>query len=386
VANNFNVPRCKALWEFEDGALGVDSREVNTLTLYGSGTAPTADADCREGSASALFVRANSQHFFISNSKLADGFPFKSNDPAKLATICFWVKFATLPASGQYHNLLTKSLSGYDACFEAQLCYNSGVKFRLVWGYSATQQNTWDVFAPSANRWYHVSIRIDGVNKTWRCRVYDATAGTTNNYTGPAPADVLHLSSRRWYIGAYDMGQNCLDGRMDEILFFNALLQDEELSSVQAGTFDFGDPRLQARYRFESDALTADSKGTNTLTASGGMPTADTVDFKTGAASLYLAGSGQHLRIADASQGPLFPFKNGDTWLSGAFTSWWKFYSVSQGTLFGKFLPSNYGWRVCLSTNNHLFITLANSASGKTDRDHGNSWKMVFHRVHHGPA
>jgi hypothetical protein len=90
-----------------------------------------------------------------------------------------------------------------------------------------------------------------------------------------------------------------------------------------------GDAGCKALWRFESGALTADSKGTNTLTAYG-TPAADTVDFKEGAACVNLvAASLQYFDITDANLDAGFPLKNGDTVKTGAFVFWFKETSVA---------------------------------------------------------
>ena len=62
-----------------------------------------------------------------------------------------------------------------------------------------------------------------------------------------------------------------------------------------------GDPSCKAVWRFENGALTADSKGANTLTAVN-SPTADTSLYKEGGASVNLAtASHQFFKIADAN-------------------------------------------------------------------------------------
>lgn len=227
---------CKALWRFEAGALTTDSKGSNTLTL--SATPPTAHATTYwEGAFSAAFVRASSEYAYIANASLDSGFPLKSDDTTKQVTFAFWIRFTTVATSGQYHQILCKSLSGSDNGLEVQLAYSSGAKFRIVWGYTETTQTTWDVFTPVTARWYHIAIIIDGVNKTWKCRVYDNTATTTTNYTGTTPASELRVNSRTLYIGCYDTIANYLDGYLDEFVVFNRLLIDAEVDAIRNRIF-----------------------------------------------------------------------------------------------------------------------------------------------------
>src|SRR3990172_20161 len=84
------------------------------------------------------------------------------------------------------------------------------------------------------------------------------------------------------------------------------------------------DTNCIALYRFESGALTTDSKGTNTLTSSG-SPIANTSDYKEGAASVDLETStSDFYYINDANLDPQFPLRNGDTNKKISIAGWFK--------------------------------------------------------------
>lgn len=89
------------------------------------------------------------------------------------------------------------------------------------------------------------------------------------------------------------------------------------------------DANCVAVWRFENGALTADSKGSNTLT-SNGTPVSDTVDFKEGAGCVDLELSDvDYYSITDASLDAGFPLKNGDTNKKISVCAWFKLESVS---------------------------------------------------------
>jgi hypothetical protein len=70
---------------------------------------------------------------------------------------------------------------------------------------------------------------------------------------------------------------------------------------------------VKALWRFESGALTTDSKGTNTLTAHN-TPAEDTTDYKEGACAVALVtADSDYFNIPDANLDSGFPFKSGDT-------------------------------------------------------------------------
>ena len=70
------------------------------------------------------------------------------------------------------------------------------------------------------------------------------------------------------------------------------------------------DSNCKALWRFENGALTTDSKGGNTLTATG-SPASDTTNYKEGSGSLDLAVTAYYTRT-DTDLDAGFPLKNGD--------------------------------------------------------------------------
>lgn len=90
-----------------------------------------------------------------------------------------------------------------------------------------------------------------------------------------------------------------------------------------------GDPNCVALWRFEDSALTADSKGTNTLT-NNAVVVSNQVDYKEGAASAdFEVGSTQYFDIADSDLDAGFPLKNGDANKKISICSWFQMESLS---------------------------------------------------------
>lgn len=118
------------------------------------------------------------------------------------------------------------------------------------------------------------------------------------------------------------------------------------LCSIAQAASDFsGDANCKALWRFENGALTADSKGTNTLTAVN-TPAADIVNFKEGAASCdFELSESDCFSIADASLDAGFPLKNGDATKTISVCFWVKFESFadySNNVIFLKGLSDKY--------------------------------------------
>jgi hypothetical protein len=106
VANDFSAEdSVKALWRFESGALGTDSKGTNTLTPQNSPTEDTADY--KEGACSVSLLNTSSQYLLITDANLNAGFPFKSGDTTKLMSMA-------LPTGKSLENVIkTAKEAGY---------------------------------------------------------------------------------------------------------------------------------------------------------------------------------------------------------------------------------------------------------------------------------
>jgi hypothetical protein len=148
------------------------------------------------------------------------------------------------------------------------------------------------------------------------------------------------------------------------------------------------DANCVALWRFENGALTTDSKGSNTLTASASAPTADTTNKKEGGASAdFEKDNSQYYSIADASLSAGFPCKNGTTNRTFSVCVWAKFETTSSNHTFifknGYWLRlsstkvqvciNNGGWQVfehtaVLVTGRWYHIGMTYEDTGKTYR------------------
>jgi hypothetical protein len=85
-----------------------------------------------------------------------------------------------------------------------------------------------------------------------------------------------------------------------------------------------GDSDVVALYRFESGALTTDSKNSNDLTAVN-TPTADTTNYKEGSASALCDNANErYFQIADAALQSGFPLKYGESNTTFTVCSWFR--------------------------------------------------------------
>jgi hypothetical protein len=130
------------------------------------------------------------------------------------------------------------------------------------------------------------------------------------------------------------------------------------------------DPRCKAFWRFESGALTADSKGANTLTAHH-APSEDTADYREGACCVDLEkDSSQYLAIADASLDAGYPLKSGDATKKFTLCCWVKLETVPGSSEWAN-IYSKWLWQTDLTieigmTGGYLRVNWAVSATSAT--------------------
>lgn len=90
------------------------------------------------------------------------------------------------------------------------------------------------------------------------------------------------------------------------------------------------DSECRALWKFESGALTTDSKGGNTLSTSG-SPSSETGDYQEGSGCVDLErGDTDYLYITDTNLDTDYPFKYGDTVKEFSFTGWIKLESTND--------------------------------------------------------
>ena len=369
MANNFAAdPSCKALWNFESGALAIDSIGPNTLTLGGSPAADTVKF--KQGAASIALVAANSKYGYITDANLPAGFPLKSTDTVKKFSIGGWF-YAN--SATNYNMFFGKDHYGDYMCLN---CYLMGTSLYISWGNGTTTRWNPTIFTGvSLSTWYHLTIVGDGVNNIVQAYLFNSTTQTWQSWSA-TPTNVLGVNTENWNIGAYaNAPTNFWDGNIDEFFVFNRILTFTEVKAIAAGVYagpiinHFNlDPSCQALWRFESGALTADSIGANTLTPANSPGNAPTYQEGLNAAALVNA-SHQYFAIPDASLSANFPMKSGDVTKKVTICGWFYANSLSaQRYLWGKnIFPNSGAGGVMLSCYyNSLYLSYAYSG-GRAD-------------------
>ncbi|MHB8123841.1 MAG: PKD domain-containing protein, partial [Desulfuromonadaceae bacterium] len=234
TGNNFASDyNCKALWLFESGDLTYDTIGSNYLTAS-SPTPPTADTvNFREGAASAKFVAANSEFFYIADADLDWGFPFSRNGTTKVGSFCFWY----LPGSTtDWQYLISKSKwDGITANAAFSLIDRAGTLY-VEWGQGGENWNdTSTGLTFTVGTWYHIGCTIDDSGNV-NVVVYNWSTGNTAswfNAFGSAP----YITDNDFGIGERMGAQGLSTGNLDEVVVFNRILSLIEIEEIRNGTF-----------------------------------------------------------------------------------------------------------------------------------------------------
>ena len=257
-----NDPTCVARWRFETGDGIQDFIGGNDLTGLPGDNPPGTTPTCKEGISAQAFVAANSQYLTRADADLSADFPLKSTAD-QIGNISGWI----------YAN--------YDGNFNIRLFAkgdtSDGLLIAITQGYLDIYwmgQRYLGLANITTGRWYHLSINVDGPNKTLGVRFWDDTAQSvvlgqhsfTNALTGNSSAFTVGGPGSFW------------DGAIDELIVWNRKLTIAEMELVQEQYFHgdvqvennnfISDPYCQAVWDFEESAPTDDSsgKGNNLVT------------------------------------------------------------------------------------------------------------------------
>jgi len=241
VAYNFIADsNCVALWRFEPGKLTSDSVGTNTLTNQAVTTEPS---DYKEGLASARFFASNGDWaernwLSIADASLSTKFPGKNGTSNKRFSICFWVKFDSIPDSVNEWTLVTKANWEIGRASYAVTCAPGG-KIRLYIGNGTSgfgdSLDHGSVLSPG--QWYHVAVTFDNSTHTGTISVWDDAAHAILG-TDATKTNFLAMNNNvdPFLIGGVDgMWYKYMDGLMDEVAVLNDLLTSAEIAEIRAG-------------------------------------------------------------------------------------------------------------------------------------------------------
>ena len=261
---------CYALYNFESGALNVDSKGTNTLI-----TGNAADEDIvnyRQGLCSALFVNANSDYYYVPDASLDTGFPLKSGDSQKIISICAWVRSVATGAAdviaGKYNytsNLRSiVLLIDTDNVVKLRMGYNSGAS-QEVGAHLTTLTRDGSV-------WYHITASYQQTGniigeQAYAIRIRDISG----NVVGSDLTDIATLDGNGLAVTIASMTVGCnnqgdtpasyFDGNIDELVIFNRFLTAEESTEIALKTYENSSSSSSSRSSSSSSSSSFSESG-----------------------------------------------------------------------------------------------------------------------------
>ncbi|MCK4579052.1 MAG: hypothetical protein KAU50_09700 [Candidatus Marinimicrobia bacterium] len=239
-------PDCFLLMRMEDGAHTTDTRRSHTI-----GTGAAADSETtlyREGAASADFVDANSDYYYITDANLVAGYPLKNGDAQKIISICAWVRVQDTGVD--HHPIYSKGVFGAaNTRSIATRIEDIGVddwRARIAIGHTnGTLNESYNHDSILlANTWYHITWQFRNSDKAYAIRVRD-TSGVVvgSDLTGTATNNISVLA------GQVEIGRLNLDipdyhmsGLIDELIVFDKYLTADNSTDISKG--EYGEPAI----------------------------------------------------------------------------------------------------------------------------------------------
>lgn len=237
MVNDFSGdPNCVALFRFDGNA--ADGKGGNDLTAVNS---PAYDSgDKKEGTHCLDLEGSSQQYAYRNDADLDAGFPGKSGGSETSFSICFWVKPESFPAYGR---IICKQANG--VAWSWGVYYDGGTgKIRFLIGYNNGNAYTGLVFgtALSAGRWYHIAVVYDAADNGMKIRIWDDYNGALlgSNATGTADGD-MSPTGQPLMLGRDNAASTYYyDGKLDEVVFFNKALSDENIDAIRVGNYGAG--------------------------------------------------------------------------------------------------------------------------------------------------
>src|SRR5262245_26136601 len=245
MANDFSAdPHCLAVYRFENGALTTDSKGSNTLVA--SASSLTADISVfAEGAASAFFVNASTQFFYITDTNLLSTFPLKSGTSNKTISVFTRFRYTSFASDGFLLALWAK----YDNTGEnwrTMRCTanNTGgtnvIRFSLGATDGSTVQHIIHGTTLSTGTWYSVVCSYQDSDKGYGLFLRDSSGDPLGTDLSGTATNNIGLFSADWMIGANSLNTSPAsthDGNIDEFVVFDDVITAAEATSLAKGTY-----------------------------------------------------------------------------------------------------------------------------------------------------
>lgn len=131
-----------------------------------------------------------------------------------------------------------------------------------------------------------------------------------------------------------------------------------------------GDSNCRALWRFESGALTTDSKGSNTLTDNNTVGESTSAYKEGSCCADFERGNSEYLSITDANLDSGFPTKSGDTNKKISVCFWTRIESTTARDAMGKWDGSK-SWKIYLDGSHGLRLYQSSDGSAEETAEHG---------------
>ncbi len=308
AANDFSAdPNCVALWDPTGwGDMATDQMgNGNTWVLdpdVSTGTYKVGDA--------AAYIRTGTMNLATVDASLSANTPGKNGTSNNTFTVTGWVNWTTLAPNSIYDRFLAKTSSGKQGWAIFQYDNSARLGFSIGYNGGGDWENHYHGTNMTTGRWYHFGITYTGVDKSYRIRIWDDTAGA------PLGVDLTGTGTNAMNIEDAIFGFTAayVIGYFDDVALFNRVLNTTDIDACRGGVYDYAaDPNCVSLWEFDTTDWRADSVGTNDWGRTSGL-FLDTTNYKTGTAAMHVDyGYNADRSIADASLSAKFPLKNGDT-------------------------------------------------------------------------
>ena len=191
------------------------------------------------------FTLGESTYAYRADSILSNNFPFKSTDTDKLMTACFWVRFKTL---GEQQPIFMKLRSTEVASPPSIGLQMLGASMVLTWGYGSSLFTNlyFTRFTFVTDRWYHIGLVVDGIERTVFFQVWDDYLKIIDyqKFDGYAPPSIpgpIEVGGGPFQIGYWQDSAShnhvFFNGYLDEFVLFNKLKSSVDIDQIRRGTY-----------------------------------------------------------------------------------------------------------------------------------------------------
>ncbi len=227
MGNDFtNDPDCVAVYRFEPGALHVDSKDGNDLTV---GVAATSDTvDFLEGAGCADFEAGSGQNYYRLDSSLSADFPGKNGT----TNITYSITFRAKAESFGFFPIICSKHGAFMLAAQQWELWTTGSGEVAVPADAAMSQT---------GVWYFCALTVDssGANVTMRHYIYnlDADVLVSNRLTTMGGTGDARVTTNRFRVGVEGGGYGYYDGKLDELTLWKRALSLDDIIGVQDGVY-----------------------------------------------------------------------------------------------------------------------------------------------------